>query len=149
MVNYLMTDSAVAFNWPSLLELIDDNALFPWLSEEECCLYFSGDTVTTLPVMYTAPLWHCQVILFLLFPNSTPLFAQSFKVLTAFSLFHTALVQMKPVNGVWYELHSNNQCLHTHCACRMDASSCNSSFATLATCASTQSTNATGSNTTP
>ena len=129
--NYLTTDSALAFHWPSLSELNDDIAPFPWLSEEECCLYFPSDTVTTLPVMYTAPLWHCQVVLFLLFPNSTPLFSQSFKVMTTFSLFHTASVQMKPMNGIWYKLHSSNQCLYTHRVCRMDASFWNSSFATL------------------
>jgi hypothetical protein len=53
--NYLTTDSALAFQWPSLLELNDDIAPFPWLSEEEHCLYLSGDTVTILPVMYTSP----------------------------------------------------------------------------------------------
>jgi hypothetical protein len=143
-----MTDSAIAFHWPSLLELNDDSALFPWLSEEDRCLYLFGDTVTTLPVIW-APLWHPQVILFLLLPKSTPSFAQSFKVLTNFSIFHTTLIRMKPANDVWYELRLSNRCLHTHRACRMDASFLNSSFATLATCASMQSTNATGSNATP
>jgi hypothetical protein len=50
-----MTDSGLAFHWPSLSELNDDIAPFPWLSEEEYCLYLSGDTVTTLLVMYTGP----------------------------------------------------------------------------------------------
>jgi hypothetical protein len=55
MANYLTTNSALAFHWPSLSELNDDIAPFPWLSEEERHLYLSGDTVTTLPVMYTGP----------------------------------------------------------------------------------------------
>jgi hypothetical protein len=100
MANYLTADSALAFHWSSLLELNDDIAPFPWLSEEERRLYLSGDTVTTSRSCIQAPLRHCKVILFLLFPNSTPLFTQSFKVLTAFSLFHIALVRMKPANGV-------------------------------------------------
>jgi hypothetical protein len=53
--NCLTTDSALAFHWPSLSELNDDIAPFPWLSEEERRLYLSGDTVTTLLVMYMPP----------------------------------------------------------------------------------------------
>jgi hypothetical protein len=55
MSNYLTTDSALAFHWPSLSELSDDIAPFPWSTEEERRLYLSGDTVTTLPVMYMGP----------------------------------------------------------------------------------------------
>jgi hypothetical protein len=50
-----MTDSALAFHWPSLLELNDDIDPLLLLSEEERRLYLFGDTVTTLPVMYTGP----------------------------------------------------------------------------------------------
>ncbi len=53
--NYLRTDSALAFHWPSLSELNNDIALFPWLSEEEHRLYLAGDTVSTLPVIYMGP----------------------------------------------------------------------------------------------
>jgi hypothetical protein len=53
--NYLTTDSALTFHWPSLSKLNDDIALFTWLPEEERRLYLSCDTVTTLPVMYTGP----------------------------------------------------------------------------------------------
>jgi hypothetical protein len=55
MANYLMTDSALAFHWPSLLDLNDDIVPSPWSSEKEHCLYLSGDTVSTLPVMYAGP----------------------------------------------------------------------------------------------
>jgi hypothetical protein len=53
--NYLTTNSALAFNWPSLSELNDHIAPLPWSSEEEHRLYLSGDAITTLPVMYTGP----------------------------------------------------------------------------------------------
>jgi hypothetical protein len=53
--NYLTTDTALAFHWPSLLELNNKIALFQWSSEDERRLYLSGDTVLTLPVMYTGP----------------------------------------------------------------------------------------------
>jgi hypothetical protein len=101
--NYLMTDSALAFHWPSLLELNDDIAPLSWLSEEERRLYLSGDTVTTLPIMYTGPPLASPSYSLPVIPNSTPLFAQSFKVLTAFSLFCTASIRMKPAKGVWYK----------------------------------------------
>jgi hypothetical protein len=52
---HLTTDTALAFHWPSLLELNDKIALFQWSSEDERRLYLSGDTVLTLPVMYTGP----------------------------------------------------------------------------------------------
>ncbi len=53
--NYLTTDTALAFHWPSLLELNDKIAPYQWSSEDERRLYRSGDTVSTLPVMYTGP----------------------------------------------------------------------------------------------
>jgi hypothetical protein len=53
--NYLMTDTALAFHWPSLLELNNKIAPFQWWLEDERRLYLSGDTVLTLPVMYTGP----------------------------------------------------------------------------------------------
>ncbi len=51
-----MTDQFSQFHWPSLSELNDDLSPFPWLSEEEQRHYLSGDTISTLPVMYTGPL---------------------------------------------------------------------------------------------
>jgi hypothetical protein len=149
MANYLTTGSALAFHWPSLSELNDDIALFHGCQRRNAAFTSPVTQLQPSRSCIRAPLWHHQFILFLLFPNSTPLFAQSFKVLTASSLFHTALVQMKPANGICYKLRSSNQCLHTHRACRMDTSFWNSSFATLAICASTRSTNTTSSNTTP
>ncbi len=53
--NYLTTDSALAFCWPSLSELNNNIASFQWLSEDEHGLYLSGDTISNLPVMYTGP----------------------------------------------------------------------------------------------
>ena len=54
--NYLRTDSALAFYWPSLSELNNNVAPFQWLSEDERHLYLSGDTISNLPVMYLGPL---------------------------------------------------------------------------------------------
>jgi hypothetical protein len=53
--NYLTTDTALAFHWPSLLELNNKIVLFQSSSEDERRLYLSGDTVLTLPLMYTGP----------------------------------------------------------------------------------------------
>jgi hypothetical protein len=50
-----MTDTTLAFHWPSLSELNNKMPEFKWLSEDECPLYFSGDSISTLPVMYTGP----------------------------------------------------------------------------------------------
>ena len=50
-----MTDSALAFHWPSLSEPNDDIAPFRWLSEDECRLYLTDDTTSNLPVMYMGP----------------------------------------------------------------------------------------------
>ncbi len=53
--NYLITDSALAFHWPSLSVFNNNIAPFQWLLEDERCLYLSGDTISNLPVMYTGP----------------------------------------------------------------------------------------------
>jgi hypothetical protein len=51
--NFLRTGLVLDFHWPSLLELNDDLFPFPWLSEEEWNHYLLGDSISTLPVMYT------------------------------------------------------------------------------------------------
>jgi hypothetical protein len=53
--NILRTDQVLDFHWPSLSELNDDLFPFPWLSEEERHHYLLGDSILTLPVMYTGP----------------------------------------------------------------------------------------------
>jgi hypothetical protein len=53
--NFLMTDKLSEFHWPCLSELNDGLFPFQWLSEEEWHHYLSGDTISTLPVMYTGP----------------------------------------------------------------------------------------------
>jgi hypothetical protein len=53
--NFLTTDQVSDFHWPSLLELNDDLFPFPWSSEEEQHHYLLGDSILTLPVMYTGP----------------------------------------------------------------------------------------------
>jgi len=53
--NFLTTDQLSQFHWPSLLELNEDISPFPWSSKEERRHYLSGDTISTLPVMYTRP----------------------------------------------------------------------------------------------
>ena len=50
-----MTDSALAFHWPSLSELNNNIAPSQWLSEDERRVYLSGNTFLNLPVMYTGP----------------------------------------------------------------------------------------------
>ncbi len=52
---YLTTDTTLAFHWPSLSELNDKMPEFKWSSEDERQLYLSGDSISTLPVMYTGP----------------------------------------------------------------------------------------------
>jgi hypothetical protein len=109
MENYLTTDSALAFHWPSLLELNNDIALFPWLSEEERRLYLSADTVSTLLVMYMGPPPASPSYSLPAIPELNTLVCsiiQSSDVV--FSLFHTASVRLKPANGIWYKLHSSN-----------------------------------------
>jgi hypothetical protein len=51
--NFLTTDQVLDFDWPSLLELNDDLFPFPWLSEEKRRHYLLGNSISTLPVMYT------------------------------------------------------------------------------------------------
>ncbi len=70
----------------------------------------------------------------------------SFRAWTDSSSSHTVLVQMRLVNGVWYELRSRNQCLPIHCVCRMVPSYWSFSSATLVICASMRSTSAIGYN---
>ncbi len=53
--NFLRTDQVLDFHWPSLSELNDDLFPFPWSSEKERHHYLSGDSISTLPVMYTGP----------------------------------------------------------------------------------------------
>jgi hypothetical protein len=50
---YLTTDTAFAFHWPSLSELNDEMPELKLMSEDERWLYLSGDSISTLPVMYT------------------------------------------------------------------------------------------------
>ncbi len=50
---FLTTEQASDFHWLSLLELNDDLLPFPWLSEEECHHFLTGDTIKTLQAMYT------------------------------------------------------------------------------------------------
>ena len=49
------TDQCTAFHWPSLSELNDDIALFPWAHDAEYERYISGDLISTLPVLTTGP----------------------------------------------------------------------------------------------
>jgi hypothetical protein len=53
--NLTQTDKCAAFDWPSLSELNDEIAPFPWASDEEYKRYMSGDSVSTLPVLTTGP----------------------------------------------------------------------------------------------
>ncbi len=50
-----MTDQVLEFWWPSLVELNDNLSPFYWSSEEEQCHYLLGDTILTLPAIYTGP----------------------------------------------------------------------------------------------
>jgi hypothetical protein len=52
---YLMTDTALAFHWPSLSELNDEMPELILMSEDERQLYLSGDSISILPIMYTSP----------------------------------------------------------------------------------------------
>jgi len=49
------TDQCTAFHWPSLSELNDDIALFPWAHDAEYECYMSGDSISKLPVLTTGP----------------------------------------------------------------------------------------------
>jgi hypothetical protein len=52
---FLTTDHASDSHWLSLSELNDEVFPYPWLSEEEQHHYLAGNTITTLPAMYTGP----------------------------------------------------------------------------------------------
>jgi hypothetical protein len=53
--NFLMTDQVLEFWLPSLSKLNDDLFPFDWSSEVDRHHYLLGDTISTLPVMYTGP----------------------------------------------------------------------------------------------
>ena len=53
--NLAQTDQCAAFHWPSLSELNDEIAPFPWASNEEYERYMSRDSVSTLPMLTTGP----------------------------------------------------------------------------------------------
>ncbi len=52
---YLTTDTALPFHWPSLSELNDDIPEFQLMSEVERRAHLLGDSITAIPVMYTGP----------------------------------------------------------------------------------------------
>jgi hypothetical protein len=52
---YLTTVTALAFHWPSLSELNNEMPELKLMSEDKRRLYLSGDSISTLPVMYTGP----------------------------------------------------------------------------------------------
>jgi hypothetical protein len=52
---YLTTDTALAFHWPSLSELNNEMPESKLISEDERWLYLSGDSISTLPIMYASP----------------------------------------------------------------------------------------------
>ncbi len=58
---FLTTDHASNFHWPNLLELNNESFPFPWSSEEEQHHYLAGNTLTTLPAMYTRPPPHAPM----------------------------------------------------------------------------------------
>ncbi len=53
--NLAQTDQCAAFHWPSVSELNDEIAPFPWASDEEYERYMLGDSVSTLPILTTGP----------------------------------------------------------------------------------------------
>jgi hypothetical protein len=53
--NLAQTDQCAAFHWPSLSELNDEIAPFPWASNKKYERYMSGDSVSTLPNLTTGP----------------------------------------------------------------------------------------------
>jgi hypothetical protein len=53
--NLIQISQCAAFHWPSLSELNDEIAPFPWASNEERLRYLEGDSVTKLPVLTTGP----------------------------------------------------------------------------------------------
>ena len=53
--NFAITSQCAAFYWPSLSELNDEFAPFPWANDAELQLYLHGDYITKLPVLATGP----------------------------------------------------------------------------------------------
>ena len=49
------TNQCAAFHWPSLSELNDDIAPFPWADDSEYECYMSGDSISKLLVLTTGP----------------------------------------------------------------------------------------------
>ena len=49
--NLAITDWCAAFHWPSLLELNDKFAPFPWANDDEFQRYIHGDSITKLPAL--------------------------------------------------------------------------------------------------
>jgi len=53
--NLAITSWCAAFHWPSLSELNEEFALFPWANDDEFHQYIHGDSITNLPVLATGP----------------------------------------------------------------------------------------------
>ena len=53
--NLAITDRCAAFHCPSLSELNDKFAPFPWANDKEFQQYTHGDSITKLPVMAMGP----------------------------------------------------------------------------------------------
>jgi hypothetical protein len=53
--NLAQTDQCTVFLWPSLSELNDKIAPFPWASDAEYERYLTGDSISTLPVLTSGP----------------------------------------------------------------------------------------------
>ena len=49
------TNQCAAFHWPSLSELNDDIAPFPWADDSEYERYMAGDSISRIPVLTTGP----------------------------------------------------------------------------------------------
>ena len=50
-----ITNRCAAFHWPSLSELNDKFAPFPWANDNEFQKYIHGDSITKLPVLAMGP----------------------------------------------------------------------------------------------
>jgi hypothetical protein len=145
--NFLTTDQLSQFHWPSLSELNDDLSPFPWSSEEERRHYLSGDTISTLPVMYTGP------------PPSAPTY--STPTIPPLSILSRSIIQSSA--KLFFISHSigtndarewrlvrrsKNPCPHTHHASKMVIFWSNSTSVILLIHGTMQSTFASGCNTT-
>jgi len=53
--NFAIMSQCAAFHWPSLSELNDEFAPFPWANDDEFQQYIHGDSITKLPVLATGP----------------------------------------------------------------------------------------------